>query len=66
MSDARQPEKTSEAHAAAAREVAEAHKQLTELRDRLHDLEHQARIDEAIRRLESALNALAVTTGGLL
>ncbi len=58
------PQKPGEEPAAAAAEhVAEAHNLLRTLRDRL---EQHPELDEAIERLEMALSALTVKTGGLL
>lgn len=47
----------------AAQQVADAHKLLTSLQQQL---EHHPELDEAIVKLEMALSALTLQTGGLL
>jgi Lon protease-like protein len=47
----------------AAEHVEDAHKLLTALQQQL---EHHPELDEAIRKLELALSALTLQTGGLL
>jgi hypothetical protein len=47
----------------AAEHVADAHKLLNSLREQLG---HHPELDEAIRKLELALSALTLQTGGLL
>jgi hypothetical protein len=47
----------------AAEQVADAHKLLTALQQ---ELEHHPELDQAIAKLELALSALTLQTGGLL
>jgi hypothetical protein len=39
---------------------------LKNLREKLHDAEQHAQLDEAIRKVELALSALTIKTGGFL
>ena len=55
------PENQSQAQA--AQHIAEAHSLLTALRERL---DRHPELEEAIEKLEMALSALTVKTGGLL
>ena len=50
----------------AVQHVAEAHEALTKLRHAVPDFTHREALDEALRKLEAALNVLTVKTGGLL
>lgn len=52
-----------EHHGEAAQHVAEAHQLLKNLRERL---DQHPELEEAIRKLETALNILTVKTGGML
>jgi hypothetical protein len=52
--------------AEAAQHVAGAHLQLKTLRDRLGILNRHPELEEALTKLEMALSALAVNTGGML
>jgi hypothetical protein len=52
--------------AEAAQHVAGAHQQLKTLRDRLGILNRHPELEEALTKLEMALSALAVNTGGML
>lgn len=52
-----------EGHGEAAQHVAEAHQLLKALRQRL---DQHPELEEAIRKLESALNILTVKTAGML
>ena len=49
----------------AAQHVAGAHQQLKTLRDRLGILDKHPELEEALTKLEMALSALSVNTGGL-
>ena len=53
----------SQQHEQAAQHVAEAHQLLQSLRERL---DQHPELEEAIRKLESALNILTLKTGGML
>ncbi len=52
--------------AQAAQHIAGAHQQLKTLRDRLGILNKHPELEEALTKLEMALSALSVNTGGLL
>jgi hypothetical protein len=52
--------------AEAAQHITGAHHQLKTLRDRLGVLNKHPELEEALTRLEMALNTLAVSTGGIL
>jgi hypothetical protein len=49
----------------AAQHVAGAHEQLKTLRDRLGILNRHPELEEALTKLEMALSALSVSTGGM-
>ncbi len=49
----------------AAQHVAGAHEQLNTLRDRLGILNRHPELEEALTKLEMALSALSVSTGGM-
>ena len=49
----------------AAQHVAGAHEQLKSLRDRLGILNRHPELEEALTKLEMALSALSVSTGGM-
>ncbi len=49
----------------AVQHVASAHQQLKTLRDRLGILNKHPELEEALTKLEMALSALSVNTGGL-
>ena len=49
----------------AAQHVAGAHQQLKTLRDRLGILNRHPELEEALTKLEMALSALSVSTGGM-
>jgi hypothetical protein len=49
----------------AAQHVAGAHAQLKTLRDRLGILNRHPELEEALTKLEMALSALSVSTGGM-
>jgi hypothetical protein len=49
----------------AAQHVAGAHEQLKSLRDRLGILNRHPELEEALTKLEMALSALSVGTGGM-
>jgi hypothetical protein len=50
----------------AVQHIAGAHQQLKTLRDRLGVLNSHPELEEALTKLEMALSALAVNTGGML
>jgi hypothetical protein len=50
----------------AVQHLADAHETLWRLRHRVTDFQHREALDQALRKLEAALNVLAVKTGGLL
>ncbi len=52
--------------AQAMQHIAGAHQQLKTLRDRLGILNKHPELEEALTKLEMALSALTVNTGGLL
>ena len=45
--------------------VTEAHQQLTSLRERLGILNRHPELEQALNKLELALSALSVSTGGM-
>ena len=50
----------------AAEHIAGAHEQLKGLRDRLGILNRHPELEDALTKLEMALNALTISTGGML
>lgn len=61
--DTRQPNESEKSRQEAARQVAEAHSLLQNLRA---ELDRHPGLEEAISRLESALNILSAKSSGLL
>lgn len=59
------PETTPDA-AQAIEHLSGARRLLKSLRERLQDAEHHAQLDEAITKVELALSALTIKTGGFL
>jgi uncharacterized membrane protein YfbV (UPF0208 family) len=61
-----QPGKPAPPSDEAAQHLQEAHKTLTSMRDRPQYSAYREELEEVITRLEMALSALGVRTGGLL
>ncbi len=61
--DTRQPSESEKSRQEAAQQVAQAHSLLQELRE---ELDRHPGLEEAITRLETALNILSAKSSGLL
>lgn len=59
------PESKAPNAAQALAHVTEAHQQLTSLRDKLGILNRHPELEQALNKLELALSALSVSTGGM-
>ena len=60
MTDVQKPAEQASEH------LQDAHQALTSLRDQPHYSEYREELEEAITKLEMALNVLGVRSGGLL
>jgi len=59
------PDSKAPSAAQALEHVTEAHQQLTSLRERLGILNRHPELEQALNKLELALSALSVSTGGM-
>ncbi len=59
------PESKNSTAAEALAHVTDAHQQLTSLRERLGVLNRHPELEQALTKLEMALSALSVSTGGM-